>query len=421
MICRNCKNQNFRKIFKLGSQPISSTFLKKKKKIKSFSLDLYLCKKCNLVQLKEIPRLKDMYGKNYGYKTSVSNLMVNHLKKKYETFKKKKILQNHSNILDIGSNDGTFLNFFAKNNKNLNLYGIDPSATAFEDNYDKKIYLIKNFFSEKILRKKLIKNKKFSLIVSYAMFYDVEDPNNFCKNISKILDDKGIWSLEFSYFPLLLKNLTYDQICHEHCVYYSLITFNNVIRKHGLKIIDFQLNEINGGSIEVICAKTSSNFPVKTRKINALFQKEREIKNIDFKKFNLRIYNSKKSINLFLSKCKKSEIIGYGASTKGNVILNFCKIDESKIRYICDANPSKIGKFTPGSHIKIITKTQMRKLKPKYLLVLIWSFRKEVIKQEIKFIKDGGKLIFPLPIFHIVDKDNYIKYLQHGFDVFSFE
>ena len=113
------------------------------------------------------------------------------------------------------------------------------------------------------------------------MFYDVEEPNLFCKTISKILDKKGIWALEFSYFPLLLKNLTYDQICHEHCVYYSLITFNNIIRKHGLKIIDFQLNEINGGSIEVICAKTSNNFPVNINKINALFQKEREIKNIN--------------------------------------------------------------------------------------------------------------------------------------------
>ena len=422
MICRSCYKKKFKKIAAIGRQPISSLFLTKKKKIKDYSLDLYKCELCDLVQLSKIPNLKDMYGPKYGYKTSVSKLMINHLKSKKKKFHKYKIFKKNSNILDIGSNDGTFLNFFHSKKNKLNLYGIDPSASSFLQNYKKNIKIIVDFFNQKTAKRYFInKDIKFSLITSFAMFYDVEEPNPFCKTISKILDKKGIWALEFSYFPLLLKNLTYDQICHEHCVYYSLITFNNVIRKHGLKIIDFQLNEINGGSIEVICAKTSSNFPVKTRKINALFQKEREIKNIDFKKFNLRIYNSKKSINLFLSKCKKSEIIGYGASTKGNVILNFCKIDESKIRYICDANPSKIGKFTPGSHIKIITKTQMRKLKPKYLLVLIWSFRKEVIKQEEKFIKDGGKLIFPLPIFHIVDKDNYIKYLQHGFDVFSFE
>ncbi len=419
MICRNCKNQNFRKIFKLGSQPISSTFLKKKKKIKSFSLDLYLCKKCNLVQLKEIPRLKDMYGKNYGYKTSVSNLMVNHLKKKYETFKKKKILQNHSNILDIGSNDGTFLNFFAKNNKNLNLYGIDPSATAFEDNYDKKIYLIKNFFSEKILRKKLIKNKKFSLIVSYAMFYDVEDPNNFCKNISKILDDKGIWSLEFSYFPLLLKNLTYDQICHEHCTYYTLNTFKKIVEKNGLKITELNVNEINGGSIEVSCAKKDSNHRVNKKKILKFLSYESKITNNVYKNFQKRVIQNKKELINFLKKIKSKKIIGYGASTKGNVILNYCKLNDSSLKYICDENKKKHGKFTPGSKIKIISKNKMRKIMPDYLLVLIWSFRKEVIRQELDFINKGGKLIFPLPKFHVVNKYNFKSYLKKSLDTIS--
>tara|TARA_B100001093_G_scaffold520058_1_gene612353 strand:+ start:2536 stop:3813 length:1278 start_codon:yes stop_codon:yes gene_type:complete len=424
MHCRNCKNIRFKKLTQIGYQPISSIFLKKIKKIKDYSLDLYKCKKCNLVQLSKIASLKDMYGPEYGYKTSVSRLMINHLKKKYFDLKKYGVIKNNCHILDIGSNDGTFLNFFSSSNKKLNLYGIDPSASAFIGSYNKNIKVENDFFTIKTVKnffsKKIKKLPKFSLITSFAMFYDVEDPNAFCKDIEKILDKDGIWSLEFSYFPLLLKNLTYDQICHEHVVYYTLDLFNKIIRRNKMKIIDFSINEINGGSIEVICTKKTSKHKPNTIKIKNIINSEKLISDKEYNKFNLRIENSKKSLSLFVNSHKKKDIIGYGASTKGNVILNFCNITNKNIKYICDANPSKNGKFTPGSHIKIISKEKMRKLKPKYLIVLIWSFRHEVIRQEKKFIEKGGKLIFPLPIFHIVDKDNYHNYLKEDFSVFSF-
>ena len=421
MICRNCNSNKFLKISKIGKQPISSLFLKTKKKIKNYSLDLYRCKLCNLVQLSKIPNLKDMYGPDYGYKTSVSNLMINHLKKKFIKLKKYNIYKKKSNILDIGSNDGTFLNFFSKYKKNFNLYGIDPSASAFLKNYKKGIKIIVDFFNKTSVKKYFKrKNIKFSLIASYAMFYDVEEPNEFCNDVSNILEKDGIWALEFSYFPLLLKNLTYDQICHEHCIYYSLTTFNNIIKKNNLRIIDFTLNEINGGSIEVICSKKDSKFKSNSKKIKNLLIEEKKINQCDFNRFNLRVENSKKNLQLFLGKQKKRDVVGYGASTKGNVILNYCGVTNKNISYICDANPSKNGKFTPGSHIRIISKKRMRQLKPKYLLVLIWSFRKEVIKQEERFIKKGGKLVFHLPVFHIVDKENYLRYLEEDFGVFSF-
>jgi NDP-4-keto-2,6-dideoxyhexose 3-C-methyltransferase len=421
MICRNCKKENFEKISNIGYQPISSLFLKNKIKIKNYSLDLFKCIFCNLVQLSKIPNLKDMYGMDYGYKTSVSKLMVNHLKKKITTLNKFGIFKKRTKILDIGSNDGTFLNFFSKFRTKFELFGIDPSASAFIENYDKKINVIIDFFNKKNVEEHFIKkNIKFSLITSYAMFYDIEDPNEFCKAIEKILEKNGLWILEFSYFPLLLKNLTYDQICHEHCIYYSLSTFNKIISKNYLKIVDFTLNEINGGSIEVICAKRDSRYQSKKNKIRSLIKEENKISKKDFDKFNLRMDNSKKNLQLFLMGQKKKDVIGYGASTKGNVILNYCNLNNNNISFICDANPSKEGKFTPGSHIKIISKKRMRKIKPKFLIVLIWSFRTEVIKQEKKFIQNGGKLIFPLPVFHVVDKDNYKKYLKEDFSLHSF-
>jgi len=422
MICRNCKKSKFLKLSNIGYQPISSIFLKSKREIKNYSLDLFKCKFCDLVQLSKIANLKDMYGIDYGYKTSISQLMINHLKEKFDRFKKLNILKNNSNILDIGSNDGTFLNFFVNKKNNLNLYGIDPSASAFLDDYNRKIKIIIDFFNQKTVKKFFVneKNIKFSLITSFAMFYDVEDPNSFCKDISNILHKNGLWALEFSYFPLLLKNLTYDQICHEHVVYYTLNTFNKIIKKNNLKIINFSINEINGGSVEVVCAKKNSKHKSKNNKINEILKKEKLITQRDYDRFNLRVETSKKNLLLFLKNQKKNDVIGYGASTKGNVILNYCGVTNKSISYICDANPSKIGKFTPGSHINIISKEKMRKINPKYLLVLIWSFRTEVIKQEKEFIKKGGKLIFPLPVFHIVDKDNYSKYLKEDFSIYSF-
>ena len=251
------------------------------------------------------------------------------------------------------------------------------------------------------------------------MFYDIEDPNSFCKDINKLLTKNGKWILELSYFPLLLKNLTYDQICHEHVTYYTLTTFEKVIKKNGLKILDFNLNNINGGSIEIVCSKKNANYSANVKKINLQKKYEKNINDKSYRNFNTRTENIKKMLNLFLDN-NKGDVIGYGASTKGNIVLNHCGINGKKLKYICDANPYKFNRFTPGSNIKIISKEKMRKLKPKYLLVLIWSFRKEVIQQEKKFIKNGGKLIFHLPMFHVVDKNNYRSFMNNNFKSFSY-
>ena len=422
MNCKNCKSKRLKKIILLNKQPISSVYLKKPNyKLKKYSLDLYECKKCRLVQFSKLPPLKEMYGETYGYRTSLSPLMINHMKNKFKKIIEKKITKKNSSILDIGSNDGTFLNFFA-NKKYKNLYGIDPSSKKFKNYYNKKINLITSYFSKKKIEEFTNdKKKKFDLITSYAMFYDIENPNSFCRDINNLLKKKGIWILEMSYFPLLLKNLTYDQICHEHVTYYTLATFEKIIKKNNLKILDFSFNEINGGSIEIICVKKNNKIIVNKEKIEKIKKQESFINLNSYVKFNDRINNTKKSLNLFLENIKANDIIGYGASTKGNIVLNHCGLTNKKLKYICDANPYKFNRYTPGSNIKIISKKKMREKNPKYLLVLIWSFRSEVIKQEINYILKGGKLIFHLPIFHVVDKNNYKTFLNKSFDSFSFE
>lgn len=422
MKCRICGSKELKKIVKIGKQPISSVFYKKKfNSLKKFSLDLFKCKICSLVQFAKSIPVNQMYGKTYGYQTSISKLMIDHLKNKVNNFKKKNFIKKNSSILDIGSNDGSFLNLLHNSNQ---LVGIDPSSEKFKKNYKKNIHRIDNFFSkqniENYLRKKKLKNNKFDLITSFAIFYDINDPNFFCEQIYDLLTTNGFWVVEFSYLPLMLKNLTYDQICHEHITYYSFKVFNSLIKKHRLKVVDLSLNEINGGSIEVICTKKSNKCFINKKKINEVLKDEKLINDNSFINFNKRINQVKLNLNNFLKKNKNKKIIGYGASTKGNIVLNHCNINNKKLKFICDDNKIKYGMFTPGSNIKIISKKKMRLMKPDYLLVLIWPFRREIIKQEINFIKTGGKLVFHLPRFHIVDKNNYKYYYDSKFKKLSY-
>ena len=422
MKCKNCKNPKLKKVFRIGKQPISSVFFEKPKNgLKAYSLDLFKCSKCDLVQFSSLPPLDDMYGLTYGYNTSLSPLMVNHMREKFKFLKLNynKLLKGQ--ILDIGSNDGTFLNLL-KSIKNVKLFGIDPSSEKFLDNYKKNITVITDFFSKKKLLEKISNEQtleKFNIITSFAMFYDIEDPNSFCKDIYDLLNNDGIWVVEFSYLPLLFKNLTYDQICHEHVTYYSLTTFSKILNQNGMKVIDLSFNEINGGSIEVICAKKNSKLKSKQIVEKTLNDEAGINKNI-FDLFQKRVDNVKKTLIEFLQNIPSKDIIGYGASTKGNIVLNHLNLTSKNLKYICDANPFKFNRYTPGSNIKIISKKEMRKKNPKYLLVLIWSFRSEVIKQEINYIKKGGKLIFHLPILHIIDKSNYKKYLNSNFNSMSY-
>ena len=417
MKCKNCRHNSLIKIVKIGKQPLSGFFYpNKKKKLEKYSLDLHKCPKCHLVQLSNLANTKKMYGSHYGYKTSVSKMMLLHLKEKIQRLKKFKFIKKGNNILDIGSNDASFLKLLG--NK-YNLYGIDPSAKKFKNNY-KNMKLITDFFSKKnILKNVKNKNIKFDLISSFAIFYDVEDPNSFCKDIEMMLNENGIWVCEFSYLPLMFKNLTFDQICHEHITYYTFSVFEKILINNNLKVLDIKINEINGGSIEVIIVKINSERIPNNSLIKKLRIDEKKITNKSYQNFSKRIKKVGSDLNLFVS--KNSPIAGYGASTKGNIVLNYANLDSKKIEYICDANIKKYNHYTPGTNIKIISKEKMRTLNPKYLLVLIWSFRSEIIKQELNYLKKGGNLIFHLPKFHIVNKSNYKKYVNKDFKELSYK
>lgn len=412
--CRLCNSVNFTEILDLGIQPLSCIFPKSKSVIVPKSpLNLIKCSNsdCGLIQLRHSTNISMMYGMNYGYHSSISPLMVSHLKNKSINFLNRFNVKN-KNILDIGCNDGTFLKFFKKSTKNL--YGIDPSSKKFINLIDKQIKVCFDFFSKKNIEKKF-GNKKFALISSIAMFYDIEKPRSFCEDIFDLLEDDGLWLVELAYTPLMFKNLTYDQICHEHVTYWGLNEFKNLAEMTNFKILDVEFNEINGGSFSLILSKKNSKYKSNLDKITKILKEEKIFKtNKPYKNFKKRITNHKFKLLSFLKTKKKlkEDVYGYGASTKGNIVLNYLGIDHKLVKKIADQQDSKKGLYTPGAKIKIISKSELRNIKPKFILVLIWPFRNEVLKDEKKLIEQGTNFIFSLPRFHIISKKNKKKFIN---------
>ena len=398
--CRLCRSKNLETVSSLGNMYFTGIFPKlKNSTIPKGKLRLIRCKKCSLLQLGDNFDSNLMYGKNYGYMSSLNKAMKFHLKlkKKYllDTYKIKK----GSSILDIGSNDGTFLKFFSKDYK---LFACDPTIKKFKKYYRKDINTTANFFSAG-----QFKNQKFDLITSIAMFYDLPDPLKFAKDIESLLSKDGIWHVEMSYMPSMLNNKSYDTICHEHLEYYSLKSLKFLTKLSNLKIVNISFNQINGGSFSLDIAKNNSIYSENNtllrwlllrenlNKFNSLKTQKNFFKNI--RKHKLLLFNLIKRLKL-----NGKKICGYGASTKGNVILQYCGLTKKHLDYIFEVNSFKYNRYTPGSKIRILPESYINKIKPDYLLVLPWHFKEHIILKEKNFLDSGGRLIFPLPEIEII-------------------
>jgi len=304
-------------------------------------------------------------------------------------------------VLNISSNDSTFLSYYSHNLKRI---GCDPTGLQFIEYY-KDIELISSYFSKDIIHK-TFENIKFKVVSSISMFYDLPDPIHFAKDIYNVLDDNGIWTLEQSYVLTMLDKNSIDTICHEHLEYYGVKQIKYIMDKSGFKIISLSLNECNGGSFRIYVAKKSCmlyNEIVDT--INEYIKNENDkmihtpIRYVEFINTCQNEINKLKTFITHVNNDNKSVYI-YGASTKGNCLLQFGNIDSSYIKYAVERNPLKFGKTT-STGIEIISEEKMRSNPPNYLLVLPWHFRDEIIKRESDFLNNGGKLIFPFPTFEI--------------------
>jgi hypothetical protein len=401
-VCRVCKSPNLDPVLDLGVQNLTGVFPKKNEADPIASpLNIIYCHECKLVQLEHSVNPDFMYGDNYGYRSGLNESMKLHLKLKIDVLAQKFNITKNSIILDIGSNDGTSCNYWLKYSNFVT--GMDPTASKFSEYYDPRVTVISNFFSSNNF---LSRSKKADLITSIAMFYDLEDPVSFAKEISESLSNDGIWYLEQSYLVSMIRSTSYDTICHEHLEYYSLTSLNIIMTLAGLKIIDVSLNDTNGGSITITVAKIQSKYEVNTEYIDWLLAKETNFF-CDSRK-NLLMFNDKVKLHrdelkdLVLSLSLKSLIWGLGASTKGNTILQYCGFTSKEIAYIVDVNPRKWGCETPGSRIPIINEHALKDSKVNYILVLPWHFRKNLLGKAQDFFVSGGKYIFPLPEIEIV-------------------
>ena len=383
--CRSCKSKSLTNLYSLGKQTLTGIFPpNKKSKITKGNLSMIICNKCKLLQLEHNFDANEMYGDNYGYMSSLNRSMISHLKLKAINLRKRYKFKIKNNILDIGSNDGTFLSFF--NNK-FKLFGCDPTIKKFSKYYRKDINQLPFFFSSD-----LFKNKKFNLITSISMFYDLPDPLNFAKEINSILHKNGIWHIELSYMPMMIKNRSYDTICHEHLEYYSLKSLKYLLDKADLKIINLSFNQINGGSIAVDIVKKKSKYIECKHLINWVLKSEHLNKYNEIEKhkqFFKKCQNHKILLKQLLLTLKKQnkKISEYGASTKGNVLLQYCNINSKLLDYISEVNKFKFNKYTPGSNIKIISEKEAKIKKPDYMLVLPWHFKDHILQKEQHFLK----------------------------------
>ena len=402
--CRLCDSKKFSSLFSLGNLSFTGKFANNvKQNIPKKEIHLVICNHCKLVQLNQDFNPKYLYGKDYGYRTGLNQTMTDHVKLIAHDAQKLSKIQKGEFVLDIASNDGTMLNCYSKN---LMTVGVDPILSKFKKFYNEINYKVPDFFSLNALKKYKL-NKKYKIISALSVFYDLKNPNKFLVDIKKILHKDGIFILEHADLLSIVKNNLFDTICHEHLVYYSSKIIVDMMNKNDLVVFDLKKNNTNGGSIRYYISHSNSNYKIKYNKISSILNEEKYFKlekKATYKKFLKNINIQKNKLHNFLkSKIKQKNIIhGYGASTKGNVLLQYFNINRDQINFIADRNPKKYNLYTPGTKIKIISENLSRKMIPKYYLVLPWHFKNEILKREIKIRKKGTKFIFPLPKLEIL-------------------
>lgn len=403
--CRISGSSHLVSILNLGEQYLTGVFPRRPDvAITRGPLELVWCPDSGLVQLKHSYSLAEMYGENYGYRSGLNASMVAHLSGKVRGLERRYPLQAGDYVLDIGSNDGTLLKAYST--PGLCRIGMDPTATKFMEHYPQDIAVVADFFgADRFLDAS--GGRKAKVVTSIAMFYDLEDPSAFVRDIARILAPEGVWHFEQSYLPSMLRTNAYDTVCHEHLEYYTLRVISDLLVANGLRIVSVQMNSVNGGSIAVTACHASAKLHSERPIIDWMLQQE-ENWGLNtpkpYRQFEERVFKHRADLKRLIQALAADgkRVLGYGASTKGNVLLQFCQFGPDEIPAIAEVNPFKFGAYTPGSLIPIVSEVEARAMRPDYYLVLPWHFKASVIERERDYLASGGKLIFPLPEIEIV-------------------
>lgn len=400
--CRVCAAETL-SVLDMGQQALTGTFPRPGEVVPSGPMQLRWCPTCSLVQLGADYASDLMYGENYGYRSGLNASMVHHLANVADRIKRQLPADRPVTILDVGSNDGTFLRNFA--DLASHRIGMDPTAAKFASYYDATAVVVPELFSHASFAANA--PGQADAITTISMFYDLPDPVDFAKQVSRCLAPDGIWYLEQSYMPSMLRMNSYDTICHEHIEYYSMDSLSVILSRAGMRIIDVRFNRVNGGSFAVTAAHETSSRRGDESLLEWFRSQERRMAFTTprpFRDFESRVYQHREDLRALITTLRNAgaRIAGLGASTKGNVLLQFCGFGPDDISMIGDLNADKWGRLTPGSGIPIVSEEEARAANPDYFLVLPWHFREGIVEREAEFLARGGGLIFPLPEIELV-------------------
>jgi hypothetical protein len=402
--CRVSGSETLVPVLDLGQQALTGVFPRSASTpVTTGPLRLVWCPNSGLLQLDHSYDLGEMYGENYGYRSGLNQSMVRHLTQKIHELERWADLASGDTVLDIGSNDATSLK--AYKTPGLKRIGIDPTGAKFRQFYPDDITLVPDFFSAAAFRRSGAPAPK--IITSIAMFYDLEDPVGFARQIEQVLAPGGIWHFEQSYMPSMLRMTSYDTVCHEHLEYYSFAVVTRILDAAGMRPIDVKMNAVNGGSFAVTAVRKADPRRGPQPVLEWLLEQEDRM-GLDtprpYREFEDRVHRHRADLMRLLKTLAADgkKVLGYGASTKGNVLLQFCGITSAEVAAIAEVNPDKFGALTPGTHIPIISEAEARALKPDYFLVLPWHFKDGIVQREAEFLAGGGRMIFPFPEIEIV-------------------
>jgi len=404
--CRWCGGSGLIQVVDLGEHHLTGVFPRdRSESISKGPLRLVWCDSCHLVQLDRSFDASEMYGDNYGYRSGLNASMVRHLSDKCQALERVAGLRPGDIVIDIGSNDGTLLNSYRTSR--LHKVGVDPTAGKFAGYYRPDTELIIDFFSREGMVSALGRDARASLITSIAMFYDLDSPRAFIAAVRDSLADDGLWHFEQSYMPSMLRLNSYDTICHEHLEFYSFSVVRGMLEAEGMKVVDVWMNAVNGGSFAITAARRDARRP-EAEAISAWIMERESHLGLGnpavYREFERRVWEHRQELRSLIRSLTASgkRVIGCGASTKGNVILQFCGLGAENIAAISDVNEDKWGRLTPGTGIPIVSEADARAMSPDYMLVLPWHFKHGIVEREQAFLERGGRLIFPLPEIEIV-------------------
>ena len=403
-----------KKLFSFGDLYVSD-FIKQDEEGRAGKHDLTLMidERYGAARLEKCTPIHSMFGK-YWYRSGTNTTMKNELSDIVKNILKVQKLKQNDLWLDIACNDGTLLSYVPRH---INRLGIDPTDDTFTvESKQVADEIIQDYFTIDSYRRSQFATRKAKVITCIAMFYDLDEPIDFLKDIKEVLDDDGLFVVQMSYTPLMIKQMAFDNITHEHVYYWSLSSLNKLMVDAGLKIVDCQLNDVNGGSFRVYIKKENSDeSKFATRpyrdvcnvKIESILNWEKT-QNLDSEKtwldFYQKIQDLKKQTIDFITeeKSKGKTICGYGASSKGNTLLQYFGIDNTHLDAIAERSPFKYGHKTIGTNIPILSEEDVRNLNPDYMLVLPWHFISEFIEREHEFLNRGGKFVVPCPKFEVI-------------------